>query len=191
MRHAPTLGAALSVAVILGCGEPPSPDSDLSEADEGLLAPEEERAGGHEFLPQSSTAAQEVVRLVNQARAAARTCGSRGTFPAAPPLAVDVRLTRAAQLHSQDMAQRNFFGHTGSDGSRPGDRITRQGYAWSAAGENIAAGYRTPQAVVDAWLASAGHCANIMSRTFTQTGVGVATGGRYGIYWTQVFARPR
>lgn len=190
MRHTPTLGAALGAALILGCGEPGSFD-DLYEAEEGLLAPAEERVGEHEFLPQSTAAAQEVVRLVNQARAVRRTCGSRGTFAAAPPLAVDARLTRAALLHSQDMAQRNFFSHTGSDGSRPGDRITRQGYAWSAAGENIAAGYRTAQAAVDAWLASAGHCANIMSRTFTQTGVGVATGGRYGIYWTQVFARPR
>ena len=83
-----------------------------------------------------------------------------------------------------------FMG-AGAIGSYLGAFMTRAGYAWSSAGENIAAGYPNAQSVVTAWLKSAGHCANIMNRSFTQAGLGQATGGRYGTYWTLDLARPR
>ncbi len=75
--------------------------------------------------------------------------------------------------------------HVGSDGSSFKDRIEREQYTWSAAGENIAAGYRTVSSVMNGWLASPGHCKNIMSPNFTEFG---AAESNY--YWTQVFARP-
>ncbi len=133
----------------------------------------------------------EVVRLVNEARSAARSCG--GTqYSSAPPLKVDSRLVRSARGHSEDMASYGYFSHQGRDGSLPWDRMRAAGYSYHAAGENIAAGMSTPQAAVSAWLRSPGHCANIMKETFTEIGVGYAhdSNAQYRHYWTQNFGRP-
>lgn len=135
---------------------------------------------------------QKVLTLVNAARAKARKCG-RTQFDAAPPLALSAGLNRAALIHSQDMANKNFFEHIGSDGSKVGERATRVGYTWRTAGENIAIGAETPEAVVQGWLNSPGHCANLMSPAFTEMGIAfvVDRKSEAGIYWTQVFATPR
>lgn len=124
--------------------------------------------------------------LVNEARATARSCGARGWFDAAPPLALEPRLTRAAQLHSEDMRDTGVLSHTGSDGSGLAERIDRQGYAWGSAGENVARGATAPEAVVTGWLGSDGHCANLMRGGYTDLGAGEA-----GRFWTLVFAWPR
>jgi uncharacterized protein YkwD len=136
--------------------------------------------------------ARNAVALVNEARSKARKCG-RTQFEAAPPLTLSARLNQAALIHSQDMANRKFFEHVGSDGSKVGDRVTRVGYTWRTAGENIAIGAQTPEAVVHGWLTSPGHCANLMSPAFTEMGIGYAVDPKSeaGIYWTQVFATPR
>lgn len=76
--------------------------------------------------------------------------------------------------------------HEGSDGSGLGQRVTREGYAWSAVGENVAHGHRSASHVMTDWLDSPGHCANIMHPAFTEFGA-----GEVNHYWTQVFARPR
>ena len=133
-----------------------------------------------------------VLTLTNQARAHARTCGWR-RFPPAPPLALAPALTRAAAAHSRDMAVRDFFSHTGSDGSTPGERVTDAGYRWSMVGENIASGVATPRQAVAGWLASPEHCANIMTAGFRQMGVAFAVNRRSGqvIYWTEDFGTPR
>ncbi|MFT4049839.1 MAG: CAP domain-containing protein [Solirubrobacterales bacterium] len=100
------------------------------------------------------------------------------------------RLGLAAFAHSADMALKNYFDHTGLDGTKFSARITQAGYPWIAAGENIAAGQKTPRTVMKAWMASTGHCHNILSPDYTDIGVGVATGpSTYGIYWTQDFGR--
>lgn len=133
-----------------------------------------------------------VLALTNQARAHARTCGSQ-RFPAAAPLSLASALTRAARAHSRDMVARDFFGHTGSDGSTPGERATRAGYRWSMVGENIASGVRTGREAVAGWLASPEHCANIMTAGFSQMGVAFAvdpTNARV-IDWTEDFGAPR
>ncbi len=130
-----------------------------------------------------------MLQLVNTARATARMCGTTA-YPAVPPLTWDTRLEAAALAHSTDMATNNFFSHTGSDGSSPSQRVTRAGYSWSATGENIAAGQPTETDAMDSWIASPGHCANIMSRNYTQLGAALARGGSYGTYWTQEFGRP-
>ncbi len=125
-----------------------------------------------------------LAHLVDDARAEARACGD-AWFEAVPPLAVDARLRMAAQLHSDDMHANGFMGHVGSDGSDVGDRVTRQGYGWSNVGENVAAGYGSPEAVMAAWLSSPGHCANLMRAAYVDLGL-----GRTGDFWTQVFGRP-
>jgi uncharacterized protein YkwD len=102
------------------------------------------------------------------------------------PLRVDVRLGTAARGFSLDMAAFNYFSHTGRDGSNFVTRDKRTGYP-SPGGENIAWGYRTPQAVMAAWLNSAGHRANILKCTYKALGVGLAYKSDGTPYWTQEF----
>jgi uncharacterized protein YkwD len=130
-----------------------------------------------------------LLALVNAARAEARSCGGEG-FAAAPPLTWDARLGAAAQAHSDDMVARGYFDHESPDGGTPSDRIGAQGYAFSAWGENIAAGQATPADAMKTWLESPGHCSNIMSPALKDFGAGLAEGGEYRFYWTQVFAAP-
>jgi uncharacterized protein YkwD len=107
-----------------------------------------------------------------------------------PALRTDARLGQSAYGHSADMAQQNYFSHTGLDSSTPGTRITAAGYPWTTYGENIAAGYRSAKAVMLGWMASTGHCQNILRSSFADIGVGAASGpGLYGVYWTQNFGR--
>ncbi len=136
--------------------------------------------------------AQRVLTLVNAARAAARSCGP-DRFEAAAPLVLSTTLTTAALLHAQDMAQRRTLTHEGADGSTAAERITRAGYQWQGSGENVAAGQRSPEAVVAAWVASPGHCVNIMEPRFTEMGVAFALAPEENppIYWAQEFATPR
>lgn len=103
-----------------------------------------------------------------------------------PPLAANDRLHAAALGHSVDMATQDYFSHTSRDGSSMSDRIDRQGYAWRRLAENIAAGYPSPEAVVEGWMNSSGHRANILNCDLTEIGV-----GHYQRYWTQNFGTPR
>jgi len=124
--------------------------------------------------------------LINNARAEARNCGDT-FFPAAPPLKWDDRVAAAALGHSTDMAGTGFFGHEGSDGSDPGDRLMNEGYDMMLWGENIAVGYDRETDVMDAWLNSPGHCANIMDPSYEDVGVGLYQGmfrGNTATYWT-------
>jgi len=129
----------------------------------------------------------DVLDLINTRRGEGATCGDLGTFEPAGPLTVNGALTCAARNHSMDMGVRDFFSHTNPDGDGPGDRIVLAEYVYSNWGENIARGYPSPEAVVEGWMNSQGHCANLMNPSFTETGVGYYDGN----YWTQVFGRPR
>jgi uncharacterized protein YkwD len=143
---------------------------------------------------QADEVAQRVLELVNAARAEARDCGSEH-FEAAPPLTPSAALTGAALLHARDMAQRRILSHEGSDGSTPAERVARFGPEWLGSGENVAAGQRTPEGVVAAWLGSPGHCLNIMEPRFTMMGVAFALTAdpedNPPIYWAQELAVPR
>ena len=134
-----------------------------------------------------SASEQRVLDLTNQARAVTRSCGTT-SYPAAPALTWNASLATAARNHASDMAVRNYFSHTSQDGRTFVQRATNAGYSsYRALGENIAAGQPTPESVVAGWLNSPGHCSNIMSANFRELGVGVGTGGIYGIYWVQDF----
>ncbi|MFJ5136543.1 CAP domain-containing protein [Streptomyces sp. NPDC088707] len=122
-----------------------------------------------------SSEADQVIALVNAERAKAG-CG---------PLSANATLTRAAQGHSDDMAARDFFDHTNPDGAGPGERVTAAGYPWSTYGENIAMGQSSPEQVMESWMNSPGHRANILNCDFKEIGVGIHSQG--GPYWTQVF----
>jgi RNA polymerase sigma factor (sigma-70 family) len=126
--------------------------------------------------PASTDTVAQVVALVNKERASA----------GCDPLTEDAQLLKAAQAHSDDMAARNFFDHVNPDGADPGQRITAAGYKWSTYGENIAKGQQTPEAVMDSWMNSPGHRANILNCSFKDIGVGIHTGSG-GPWWTQDF----
>ena len=117
---------------------------------------------------------QEVLLLVNQERASQQL----------PPLSLDDRLLAAAQGHALDMATNNFVSHTGSDGSSARDRQLSAGYTGPSWGENVAGGFFSPVTVVNAWMNSPGHRANILNSSFEHIGVGWAyqAGTTYGNY---------
>ncbi|MFJ9339133.1 CAP domain-containing protein [Streptomyces sp. NPDC101733] len=120
----------------------------------------------------------EVLALVNQERAAV----------GCPALTVNAKLTKAAQDHSADMAAHGNMSHTGSDGSDPGQRVTRAGYEWRTYGENVAYGYPTAAKVMEGWMNSPGHKRNILDCSFKEIGIGLAQPGQY---WTQDFGATR
>ena len=138
-----------------------------------------------------TTVRARVVQLVNAARSHGRKCGSE-RFAAAPPLRVSSALNDAAAGHARDMARKKYFDHRGSDGRHPKDRVLRAGYQPRLTGENIAFGPESAEEVVAGWLASPGHCANIMDARFQDIGVSFSTGrDRRRIYWVQDFGAPR
>ena len=157
-------------------------------------------AGGSTTTPASTGGArlattaqqQELLTYLNQARSKPCQCGTT-TYPAVPALTLNGLLNTASEGHAADMAANNYFSHTGRDGSQPWDRMTRAGYSWRAAGENIAAGYPTVRAVVDGWLKSPGHCKNIMSANFREVGVGYTynSASTYKHYWVTDFGTAR
>ncbi|MBU5484035.1 serine protease [Clostridium sp. MSJ-11] len=123
---------------------------------------------------------QEVITLVNAERAKANL----------PALKANQELSKVARVKSQDMIDKNYFSHTSPTYGSPFDMMKKFGIKYSAAGENIAYGQPTPKAVVDGWMNSPGHRANILSKSFTEIGVGVAKKSNGTYYWTQMFINP-
>ena len=117
---------------------------------------------------------QEVIRLVNEIRA------ENGLNA----LTYDWELSRVARFKSQDMKDNRYFAHNSPVYGTPFQMIRNFGISFRTAGENIAKGYSTPQAVVDGWMNSSGHRANILNASFTRIGVGYVAEGHY---WTQMF----
>lgn len=140
-----------------------------------------------------------VHRLINGHRIAGANCGSEGIFPPAPPSSTGLytlesseALMDAAQAHSLDMAQNDYFSHTSLDGRTMVARVRDAGYTGSRLAENIAAGASTPEQVVAGWMASPGHCRNIMDPALKDIGIGYAyeSASSYGSYWTLDLGAP-
>ncbi len=122
---------------------------------------------------------KQVVDLVNAERAKAGVA----------PLTLDSSISNVARTKSQDMATNNYFAHQSPTYGSAGNMLTKFGIKYTAWGENIASGQKTPQQVVTAWMNSEGHRANILSSTYTKIGVGYATNSKGVPYWTQMFVR--
>jgi uncharacterized protein YkwD len=194
-------GAAL-LMLLVACGggsdagdAAPAEGGDAAPAEAPVPAPPVEAVPVPEqascAIPDFSAAA---LAAINQRRAAGATCGSRGSFAAAAPLRWSSQLATASAAHSSDMATLNYFSHTSIDGRSMSDRVNATGYTWASLGENIAAGYPGIDSVVEGWMRSDGHCANIMNPDFDEMGLACvpgASGSRYGQYWTQNLARKR
>ncbi|MBD8497298.1 transporter [Paenibacillus sp. CAU 1523] len=136
--------------------------------------------------------ADEVFRLVNQERT------SRGLNPLVmleyrvSDMVYTDYLGHIATIKAADMRDNNYFSHDSPTFGSPGEMLTRFGVDWRAYGENIAAGYPTPEAVMVGWMNSPDHRANILSSNFTYLGVGYVPGNstsRYAHYWVQLFVR--
>ncbi|MBQ9757545.1 MAG: serine protease [Clostridia bacterium] len=152
---------------------PPVEDNDAPSGDSGVTAPEEDtntpenESGLNEYE-------KEVIRLVNEIRA------EHGLSA----LVADEELSRVARIKSQDMKDNNYFSHTSPTYGSPFEMMKKFGISYRTAGENIARGQGTPQAVVNGWMNSSGHRANILNASYNRIGVGYVAEGNY---WTQMF----
>ncbi|GEA49519.1 hypothetical protein VIN01S_03230 [Vibrio inusitatus NBRC 102082] len=201
MRYTPII---LLSTLLLGCGsdsssksssitEPTTPSSN-PETDENTLPDSGNEGGESDPVNDSGDTpsndfATMMLNAVNQARSTEQNCG--GTIMSAvPELKWNYDLEEAAFRHSADMANADFMDHTGSDGSTPAERVADTGYSANAWAENVAAGQKTIDDVMNSWMGSSGHCQNIMSNNVTEMGASTVENpdAQYGIYWTQVFA---
>jgi len=149
--------------------EAPKPEAPKPETPDVPKAPE----------VSMSAFAKEVVELVNKERV------SNGL----QPLKAHAKLTDCAQAKAQNMIDKNYFAHNSPTYGTPFDMIEQWGIKFTAAGENIAYGQKTPKEVMQTWMDSPGHRSNILSDSFAEIGVGVATTKTGVIYWTQMFMR--
>lgn len=148
-------------------GEDPPQETPPAQENPDEDAPEE--SGGVQ------EAAEAVASLVNAARQDAGLS----------ELELDADLCAAAQARAQEIAQN--FSHTRPDGSSCFTILEEFGISYRAAGENIAMGQRTPEEVMDGWMNSSGHRANILNGTFTSIGVGYYVDGAGAAHWVQIF----
>ena len=142
--------------------------------------------------PSDQFAADALV-AINAARAQARVCGDV-SYPAAPPLRWNVRAAFAALLEVEWMQRDNTFGHEWPTGEHVWHRLVMSGYDWSRADENIAAGFRSLDAAMEAWIDSPSHCRALMRQDVVDVGVAVIPGAdtnTYLSYWAMVLAAPR
>ncbi len=156
--------------------------SELIEANPQIKNPALIYAGQKINIPSIDdvkTLEQQVIDLVNKQRAANGLSMLTGNW----------ELSRVARYKSQDMIDKNYFSHTSPTYGSPFRMMEAFGIRFSAAGENIAYGQRTPQEVMNAWMNSPGHRANILSATYNQIGVGVAKASNGTYYWTQMFIK--
>lgn len=165
----------VTLAVLAACSGPAAPDRPPTA--------EESPAPPASAPPVTlSAVAAEVVDLTNAER----------TRAGMPALRADARLTEAARLHAEQVAAAGRLEHVLPDARYPRleDRLAAAGYRWQAAGENLAFGQRTAAAVVDAWMQSPGHRANILHTSFTEIGVAHLVDPNGRLYYVQVFGRP-
>ena len=149
-------------------GTAPETPADTSQnAASPQTEPPQRDSGAHSYET-------EVVRLVNEVRAAYGL----------NPLEEDGDLSRVARYKSQDMRDKGYFDHTSPTYGTPFQMMKSFGISYRTAGENIAYGYRTPEAVMEGWMNSSGHRANILNASYTKIGVGYVADGNY---WTQLF----
>lgn len=122
----------------------------------------------------------QVVSLVNQERA------KQGLSP----LKINAKLSDVATKKAEDMRDKGYFSHTSPTYGSPFDMMKQFGIRYSSAGENIAKGQKTPEAVMNGWMNSQGHRDNILNSSYTEIGVGYVTDGSGNTYWVQMFIRP-
>ena len=165
-------GVLNSICGNSGCGTPGSTVSKPASS-----APASKPVSSQTAVSSYSAFQNEVVRLVNVERA-------KNGLAA---LSIDATITKTATLKSQDMAKNNYFSHTSPTYGSPFDLMKQYGVSYRTAGENIAMGQTSPAQVMNGWMNSEGHRANILNSSYTKIGVGVAQNANGTYYWTQHF----
>ncbi len=149
---------------------------------EGTVKPETpekpDHSGNQKPQQNAGTKTSQVVNLVNQQRQKAGLAGLKS----------DSELMRLAQLKAEDMAAKGYFSHTSPTYGSAFDMLKKEGYSYRTAGENIAMGQKTAETVMNGWMNSSGHRANILDSGYTKIGVGYAVNAKGTPYWVQIFA---
>lgn len=183
--------AALLCAVALAL--PPALAQQTLALASVITQPQAEDAPGHEHCASSQLASRALARI-NELRAMGGSCRSRGQFAPAPALAWNPLLAQAAGAHSRDMSVRNYFAHVGTDGRAANQRVQAAGYTWRGLGENIAAGQADLGEVLEGWMHSDTHCAQLLNPRYTEAALACVPGrpgNAYRSYWTLELARSR
>jgi uncharacterized YkwD family protein len=159
----------------------PKDDVQLPEGEHGQSTEQDNTQEGTETAEQSAVTeqAREVLKLVNSERAKAGL----------QPLVISSKLTDIANTKAKDMADKGYFDHTSPTYGSPFDMLQHFGVKYTAAGENIAAGQKDAAEVMNSWMNSSGHRANILNANYEQIGIGYVTGGKWGTYWVQLFIK--
>lgn len=159
----------------------PNDDIQLPDGEHGQSTDQVNSEKGKEIAEQANSTVQadEVLELVNQER-------SKQGLKA---LTLSGELTNVATIKAQDMADNGYFDHTSPNYGSPFEMMQHFGIQYRSAGENIAAGQKTAQEVMNSWMNSSGHRANILNSDYEQIGIGYVTGGKYGTYWVQMFKK--
>lgn len=181
-----TLASATSLALLSGCG---SSTDNATTPTNSTPASNTGDAGGSAKTSVTSELGQLAVNQINAIRASARSCGGV-SFGAAAPIAWNDKVESSALVQADYMQTSDSLTHTGSGGSTLGDRVSAAGYSWAGVAENIGWGYASLDEVLQGWLESPGHCANLMSPDYSEIGIGQSGSGS-DAYWALVLARPR
>lgn len=200
-KSVPNFNTCLVIGLMVllnGCGDSNTNNVSIKSDTTSIFSPLSSEET--ETLSKLSTNQQELLDAINKERSQTRSCGDRGTFPAAPALTWNPELYASALEHSTDLAYSNTFSHDGSGTqyditgngtpSKFYERMIANGYSnHYSLGENIAGGQRSLEEVMKAWMASPGHCVNIMKSSYTEVGVAIVLkeDSNYQVYWTQNF----
>lgn len=159
----------------------PNDNIQLPDGEHGQSTDQVNSEKGKEIAEQANSTVQadQVLELVNQER-------SKQGLKA---LTLSGDLTNVATIKAQDMADNGYFDHTSPNYGSPFEMMQHFGIQYRSAGENIAAGQKTAQEVMNSWMNSSGHRANILNSDYEQIGIGYVTGGKYGTYWVQMFKK--
>ncbi len=189
MRHAQQIAAGFActalVALLAACG---------ASSDSNTNANSAANSATNAAVPRSADAAassaltQQSVTQINAIRASVRNCGGI-SFAVAAAVAGSAKLEAAALQQAQYMKSTDTLTHIGGANSSIGDRVSSAGYTWSAVGENITSGYETLAEVLQGWVESPGHCANLMNPNFSDVGIAQSAGG-VDSYWALTLAKP-
>lgn len=164
----------------------PNEKINLPHADTGTQTEEDSKSDniqdGNETMDTPIVAQmKEVLDLVNQER------DKQGLNP----VMLNSELNHVATLKAMDMRDNNYFDHNSRTYGTPFEMLQNFGIHYNYAGENIAAGQKTSEQVMNDWMNSSGHRANILNKNYTHLGVGYVEGGSYGTYWVQEFTKPQ
>ena len=158
----------------------PHEDSEGHSTDEASNKDQIENGNERASETQITAEMRRVLELVNQERAKVGV----------GKLTLSNELTHIATLKAQDMRDKNYFSHNSPTYGSPFEMLQKFGVKYTYAGENIAGGQESPEAVMSDWMNSSGHRANILNKNYTELGVGYVKGGQYGTYWVQLFRKP-